>query len=211
MCRLCARCCKRDIKTPPVFHKSVMQTVVIQRRQTDCMGSWEDLGNQTMFCKAVKPERSSEGWPDPDSHFAGGQKVEACATTGKAWRQKGTGSAWGAASKPVWLELGVLAEKWAIKLKKNKKLSNLGLFIILIFPLSMLLCVKRSHFFKSLWWRNQNSPLAEFKRWMRAGPMAQQLSAHVLLQRLGGHCCGSPVRTWHRLTSHAVAGVPHIK
>ena len=41
--------------------------------------------------------------------------------------------------------------------------------------------------------------------------MAQQLSAHVPLQRPGVRWFGSRVRTWHRLASHAVVGVPHIK
>ena len=41
--------------------------------------------------------------------------------------------------------------------------------------------------------------------------MAQQLSAHIPLQRPGVHRFGSWVWTWHRLASHAVVGVPHIK
>ena len=41
-------------------------------------------------------------------------------------------------------------------------------------------------------------------------PMAQWLSAHVPLWRPGVHRFGSRVRTWHCLTGHAVAGIPHI-
>ena len=44
-----------------------------------------------------------------------------------------------------------------------------------------------------------------------AGPVAQQLSAHVLLQRPRIHRFGSQVRTWHHLGHHAVVGAPHIK
>ena len=44
-----------------------------------------------------------------------------------------------------------------------------------------------------------------------AGLVVQWLSAHVLLQRPGVRRFGSWVRTWHCLSSHAVAGVPHIK
>ena len=49
------------------------------------------------------------------------------------------------------------------------------------------------------------------KSCIAAGPVAQQLSSHVPLQRPGVHRFGSRVRTWHRLASHAVVGVPHIK
>lgn len=38
-------------------------------------------------------------------------------------------------SKPEWLELRILVEKWMIRLRKNKKLAKLAVFIILIFPL----------------------------------------------------------------------------
>ena len=44
-----------------------------------------------------------------------------------------------------------------------------------------------------------------------AGQVAQRLSVHVLLQWPRVHWFGSRVRTWHRLASHAVVGVPHIK
>ena len=43
-----------------------------------------------------------------------------------------------------------------------------------------------------------------------AGPLAQWLSAHIILRRPGVRWFGSQVWTWHRLASHAVAGVPHI-
>ena len=45
----------------------------------------------------------------------------------------------------------------------------------------------------------------------RAGPVAQWLSVHVLLQWPRVHPFGSQVRTWHHLANHAVVGVPHIK
>ena len=45
----------------------------------------------------------------------------------------------------------------------------------------------------------------------RAGLVAQWLSSHVLLRRPRVGWFRSPVWTWHRLASHAVAGVPHIK
>ena len=44
-----------------------------------------------------------------------------------------------------------------------------------------------------------------------AGPVAQLLSAHGLLQQPGVHRFGSQVQTWHRSASHAVVGIPHIK
>ena len=44
-----------------------------------------------------------------------------------------------------------------------------------------------------------------------AGPVAQWLSLHVLLGWPGVRRFGSRVRTWHRLASHAVAGIPHMK
>ena len=44
-----------------------------------------------------------------------------------------------------------------------------------------------------------------------AGPVAQQLSAHIPLQWPGVHWPESQVWTWHRLGSHAVVGIPHIK
>ena len=44
-----------------------------------------------------------------------------------------------------------------------------------------------------------------------AGPVVQQLSVHVLLRLPGVRQFGSRVQTWHRLASHAVVGVPHIK
>ena len=43
------------------------------------------------------------------------------------------------------------------------------------------------------------------------GLAVQRLSPHVLLRRPEVRQFGSWVRTWHRLASHAVAGVPHIK
>ena len=44
-----------------------------------------------------------------------------------------------------------------------------------------------------------------------AGLVAQWLSAHVLLRWPGVRQFRSWVQTWHRLASHAVVGVPHIK
>ena len=44
----------------------------------------------------------------------------------------------------------------------------------------------------------------------RAGPVAQRFSAQVPLWRPGVPRFGSGVRTWHRLASQAVVGVPHI-
>ena len=44
-----------------------------------------------------------------------------------------------------------------------------------------------------------------------AGPVAQQLSAHVSIRRPGVLRFGSRVRMWHYLASHAVADVLHIK
>ena len=44
-----------------------------------------------------------------------------------------------------------------------------------------------------------------------ACPVAQRLSAHVLLQRPRVRWFGSWVQTWHRLASHAVVGIPNIK
>ena len=41
--------------------------------------------------------------------------------------------------------------------------------------------------------------------------VAQWLSLHILLQQPGVCRFGSQVQTWHRLASHAVIGVPHIK
>ena len=52
---------------------------------------------------------------------------------------------------------------------------------------------------------------SEIKKKSGAGPVAQQLSAHILLQRPGVRRFGSRVQTWHRLASHAVTGIPHIK
>ena len=45
----------------------------------------------------------------------------------------------------------------------------------------------------------------------RADPVAQWLSAHVLILRPGVRWFGSQVQTWHCLARHAVAVVPHIK
>ena len=45
---------------------------------------------------------------------------------------------------------------------------------------------------------------------MGASPVVQWLSAHIPLQQPGVHQFGSRVRTWHRLTNHAVVGVPCI-
>ena len=45
----------------------------------------------------------------------------------------------------------------------------------------------------------------------RAGLMVQWLSLHVLLWRPGVCQFRSRVWTWHRMSSHAVAGVPHVK
>ena len=44
-----------------------------------------------------------------------------------------------------------------------------------------------------------------------ASPVVQWLSAHILLRRPGVHRPSSRLWTWHRLASHAVAGIPHIK
>ena len=44
-----------------------------------------------------------------------------------------------------------------------------------------------------------------------AGLVAQWLSTHVPLQWPGVRQFRSQVQTWHRLTGHAVAGIPHIK
>ena len=51
----------------------------------------------------------------------------------------------------------------------------------------------------------------EQKSIRRASPVAQQLNSHIPLwwPRVGRF--GSRVQTWHRLASHAVVGVPHIK
>ena len=46
---------------------------------------------------------------------------------------------------------------------------------------------------------------------MGASPVAQRLSAHVLLQWPGVRWFGSRVRTWHRLACYAVVDIPHIK
>ena len=46
---------------------------------------------------------------------------------------------------------------------------------------------------------------------MKGWPVAQQLSSHVLLWQPGVHQFRSRVQTWHRMASHAVAGIPHIK
>ena len=43
------------------------------------------------------------------------------------------------------------------------------------------------------------------------GLVAQRLSAHGPLRRLGVHWLESQVWTWHGLASHAVVGIPHIK
>ena len=44
-----------------------------------------------------------------------------------------------------------------------------------------------------------------------AGPVAQRLSLHLPLWWPGVHRGRSRLRTWHRLASHAVVGIPHIK
>ena len=44
-----------------------------------------------------------------------------------------------------------------------------------------------------------------------AGLVAQRLGVHILLQRPRVCQFGSWVRTWYRLSSHAVVGMPHIK
>ena len=44
-----------------------------------------------------------------------------------------------------------------------------------------------------------------------ASPVAQLLSLHIPLQWPRVCWLGSRVRTWHCLSSHAVAGIPHIK
>ena len=44
-----------------------------------------------------------------------------------------------------------------------------------------------------------------------AGPVVQQLSLHVLLQRSRVHWLGSQVWRWHHLSCHAVVGIPYIK
>ena len=45
---------------------------------------------------------------------------------------------------------------------------------------------------------------------LEAGLVAQWLSAHIPLRRLGVHWFGSRVQTWHHLARHAVVRVPHI-
>ena len=44
-----------------------------------------------------------------------------------------------------------------------------------------------------------------------ASLVGQRLSSHIPLGQPGVRGFGSRVRTWHRLASHAVVGVPHIK
>ena len=44
-----------------------------------------------------------------------------------------------------------------------------------------------------------------------ASCVVQRLSSHIPLQWPGIHQFRSQVQTWHRLASHAVVGVPHIK
>ena len=44
-----------------------------------------------------------------------------------------------------------------------------------------------------------------------AGPVAQWLGAHIPLWWPGVRRLGFGVWTWHRLASHAVIGIPHIK
>ena len=51
----------------------------------------------------------------------------------------------------------------------------------------------------------------QIKEEIGAGLVAQQLSAHVVLQWPGVHRFRSRVLTWQCLASHAVVGVPHIK
>ena len=46
---------------------------------------------------------------------------------------------------------------------------------------------------------------------VKAGPVAQRLSVHMLLRWPRVCQFRSRVQTWHRLASHAVVGVPHIK
>ena len=55
------------------------------------------------------------------------------------------------------------------------------------------------------------SYVACFESNQGAGLVVQQLSAQVLLLWPRVHWFGSRVRTWHRMASHAVVGVPHIK
>lgn len=126
-----------------------------------------------------------------------GYSFDSCFEVGWKWkcaplqarRQRVTGRAREVASKPVRLELWILTEKW-IWLKKMKtneqnktenQLANLALFIILIFPLSALLCIKRCHFFKRLWWWNQNSPLCKRWRMVLATYLMNTRSIHIVL------------------------------
>ena len=44
-----------------------------------------------------------------------------------------------------------------------------------------------------------------------AGPVAEWLSVHIPLQQPGVRWFRSRVRTRHRLSRHAVVGVPHVK
>ena len=53
--------------------------------------------------------------------------------------------------------------------------------------------------------------LVPSKTALGAGPVARWLSEHILLWRPWVHWFGSWLRTWHRLSSHAVVGIPHIK
>ena len=49
-------------------------------------------------------------------------------------------------------------------------------------------------------------------KWIKgASLVVQRLSAHVLLRWPGVRWFGRWVRTWHRMATHAVVGVPHIK
>ena len=57
-----------------------------------------------------------------------------------------------------------------------------------------------------------HGPLGSIKNEMRgASLVAQQLSAHVPLQRPWVRRFRSWVWTWYRLSKRAVAGIPHIK
>ena len=56
-----------------------------------------------------------------------------------------------------------------------------------------------------------SSPVVSQHFGNKASPVAQRLCAHAPLRRPGVHRFGSRVWTWHRVTSHAVVGIPHIK
>ena len=68
----------------------------------------------------------------------------------------------------------------------------------------------RLHKFYLAWHYNWGKKVLRLKEgW--GGPVVQQLSLHVPLQRPGVCWFRSQVQTWYRLASHAVAGIPRIK